>query len=145
VNRSNGVRHLGEFSTMSMRACGVVIHLLKYLLLKVDSKCTAKICTPYNHIRYLRREPFWLFVVLAKDRVHVTVGYWLDLKDMTRRVLSTMARSVTRLTGWTTLDFPHSSKRSATYTIYCDGPVRKGSLSVDGNHAHASCHKVASL
>ena len=37
----------------------------------------------------------------------------------------------------------HADPTIQTYDacIYCDGPVRKGSLEFDGDFAHKSCHK----
>lgn len=38
----------------------------------------------------------------------------------------------------------HADPTIATYAacIYCDAPVRKGSVSVDGNFAHKRCHEM---
>lgn len=39
----------------------------------------------------------------------------------------------------------HADPSIETYAacMYCDGPVRAGSLEIDGNFAHAKCHREA--
>jgi hypothetical protein len=38
----------------------------------------------------------------------------------------------------------HADSTIATYDacIYCNGPVRKGGLDIDGDFAHVKCHKA---